>query len=63
LKAPGSNLLTLNFDEPLSTFAFKFNLRRYILGEKADVLVTCMDGADECAHCTDVRQGLTPVHF
>jgi hypothetical protein len=55
--------LTLNFDEPLSTFAFKFNLRRYILGEKADVLVTCMDGADECAHCTDVRQGLTPVHF
>ena len=29
LKAPGPNLLTLKCDEPLSTFAFKFNLRRY----------------------------------
>ena len=29
LKAPGTNLLTLHYDEPLSTFAFKFNLRRY----------------------------------
>ena len=28
-KAPGTNLLTLEYDEPLSTFAFKFNLRRY----------------------------------
>jgi len=32
LKTPGTNLLTLNCDEPLSTFAFKFNLRRYTLG-------------------------------
>jgi len=29
LTVPGTNLLTLNYDEPLSTFAFKFNLRRY----------------------------------
>jgi hypothetical protein len=29
LKAPGDNPLTLKYDEPLSTFAFKFNLRRY----------------------------------
>jgi hypothetical protein len=29
LKAPGTNLLTLQCDEPLLTFAFKFNLRRY----------------------------------
>ena len=29
LKALGTNLLTLKYDEPLSTFAFKFNLRRY----------------------------------
>ena len=29
LKAPGTNLLTLNYDERLSNFAFKFNLRRY----------------------------------
>jgi hypothetical protein len=29
LKAPGIHLLTLKYDEPLSTFAFNFNLRRY----------------------------------
>jgi hypothetical protein len=32
LKAPGSKRLTLKYDEPLSNFAFKFNLRRYIMG-------------------------------
>jgi len=31
LKAPGTFLLTLKYDEPLSTFASKFNLRRYTL--------------------------------
>ena len=30
LKAPGTMLLKLKYDEPLSTFAFKFNVRRYI---------------------------------
>ena len=29
LKAPGYMLLKPIYDEPLSTFAFKFNLRRY----------------------------------
>ena len=29
LKAPGTKRLTLKCDEPLSSFAFKFNLRRY----------------------------------
>ena len=29
LKAPGSVLLKLIYDELLSIFAFKFNLRRY----------------------------------
>ena len=29
LKASGTKRLTLNSDEPLSSFAFKFNLRRY----------------------------------
>ena len=29
LKAPGSMLLKLRYDDPLSNFAFKFNLRRY----------------------------------
>jgi len=33
LKAPGTNLLTLECNEPLSTFAFKFNWRRFIAGE------------------------------
>jgi len=31
LKAPGTNLFTLKCAEPLSTSAFKFNLRRYSL--------------------------------
>jgi hypothetical protein len=29
LKAPGSKLLKLSYDEPLSKFALKLNLRRY----------------------------------
>jgi len=32
LTAPGTNLLTLAYDGLLSTFAFKFNLRRYSSG-------------------------------
>jgi len=32
LKASGSKRLKLLFDEALSSFAFKFNLRRYIWG-------------------------------
>ena len=31
LKAPGTKRLKLKYDEPLSKFAFKFNLRRYSL--------------------------------
>ena len=30
LKAPGTERLKLKCDEPLSNFAFKFNLRRYL---------------------------------
>jgi len=32
LKPPGTNLLTLKHDDPLSTFAFRFYLRRYNKG-------------------------------
>ena len=32
LKAPGTILLALRCDEPLSNFAFNFNLRRYTWG-------------------------------
>jgi len=31
LKAPGTNSLKLNYDEPLSNFAFNCNLRRYTM--------------------------------
>ena len=31
LKAPGTMLLKLIYDEPLSNFAFNFNLRRFIM--------------------------------
>jgi hypothetical protein len=37
LKAPVPQRLKLHYDKPLSTFAFKFNLRRYI------VVVQCGD--------------------
>jgi len=30
LKAPGIKLLKLKYDEPLSKFAFKSNMRRYV---------------------------------
>ena len=33
VQAPGTKRLRLKHDEPLSSFAFKFNLRRYIEGE------------------------------
>jgi hypothetical protein len=32
LKAPGTKLLKLEYDELLSSFAFKFSLRRYMKG-------------------------------
>ena len=32
LKAPGTKLLKLKCDKPLSNFAFKINLRRYTMG-------------------------------
>ena len=38
LKAPGSKRLKLKYDEPLSNFAFNFNLRRYIEAEDARIL-------------------------
>ena len=43
LKAPGIKLLKLKYDEPLSNFAFKFNLRRYIEELNADLFRRCME--------------------
>ena len=37
LKPPGSNLLTPKYEEPLSSFAVKFNLRRYTEADTAKV--------------------------
>ena len=39
LKAPGAQRLNLKYDEPLSSFAFKFNLRRYGMGRKMIIFV------------------------
>jgi len=39
LKAPGTKRLKLEYDELLSTFAFKSNLRHYSLDLIADYLV------------------------
>jgi hypothetical protein len=35
LKAPGAKHLKLKHDEPLTTLAFNFNLRRYTMGPAA----------------------------
>jgi hypothetical protein len=40
LKAPGSMHLNLRYEEPLSNFAFKFNLRRYTAVSVSNDLVT-----------------------
>jgi len=33
LKAPGSKRVKVKHDEPVSKFAFKFNLRRYTMAD------------------------------
>jgi len=55
LKAPGTKRTKLNCDAsiPLSTSAFRFNLRLYI--------VTKLTA--QCGMCTGGRQGVTLVHF
>ena len=62
LKAPGTNPLKLQYDEPLSNFAFKFNLHRYTTGGGAT-----WPSAPSCATAPwsswRRRQGLTLVHF
>ena len=40
LKPPGSKRLKLNCDTLLSSFAFKFNLRRYAEARRAQSLLT-----------------------
>jgi len=45
LKAPGTKLLKLIYDGPLSNIAFKFNLRRYVRAvDLATMAVTSVAG-------------------
>jgi len=44
LKAPGSKRLKLEYDEPPSNFAFKFNSRRYTRGSQD----AAPDGGGRC---------------
>jgi hypothetical protein len=49
LKAPGTKRLKLKYDELVSNFAFKFNLRRYTMG---------------LSGCADTKAGAyTRAHF
>ena len=52
LKAPGTTRLKLQYDGPLSKFAFKFNLRQYNPGE---VLAAC-NTIDSCFSLFDADQ-------
>ena len=44
LKAPGTKRLKLKYDELLSSFAFKFNLRRYTLAETQSMFLDSLCG-------------------
>jgi len=61
LNVPGTNLLTLTCDEPLSTVAFKFNLRRYkkaeLAAQRAVEVEATRRNAEE-ARKASVRAGL-----
>ena len=60
LKAPGTDRLKLYCDEPLSSFGFKSNLRRYTKG------VTALIAAAEAGKCAAAvalcAAGMSPEH-
>jgi hypothetical protein len=60
LKALGTKRLKLQYDETLSNFAFKFNLRRYTLVAGVRIMFT---ENPYLSYDVGVRQGLTLVHF
>jgi len=49
-KAPGSKLLKLKYDGPLSNFAFNFNLRRYTSGLSVTITINA-GGATKSRNC------------
>jgi hypothetical protein len=49
LKAPGTILFKLGCDEPLSSFAFNFNVRRYTSGTRCCARTTSAGGPRGCA--------------
>ena len=55
LKAPGIECLKLQYDKPLSKFAFKFNLRRY-------TVAVAPPQPRRTGWGLDLGQGLTLVH-
>jgi hypothetical protein len=63
LKAPGTKRLKLKHDEPLSRFAFKFNLRRFNSARTRPRATGCWTRAPRRWWCGGSRQGLTLVHF
>jgi hypothetical protein len=66
LKAPGTKRLTLNYDGPLSKFAFNFNLRRHtMVFVLSAISPQKMPGVGRCgrslaATCHLSRRDLTP---
>ena len=48
LKLPGTKHLKLKCDEPLSNFAFKFNLRRYIKDIRARIAPAIYGSVGRC---------------
>ena len=73
LKAPGTRRLKLQYDELLSTFAFKFDLRRYTKGSGDKEKGTNVESprTKHHHHHTGSKtgpgdamwRGCTPVHF
>ena len=67
LKAPGTKHLKLHYDEPLSNFAFTFNLHHYNLGLQPEFTVLsslvagCMERLNPGGSCWLVAQRYVPV--
>jgi len=63
LKAPGIMLLKLRYDEPVSSFAFNFNLRRYTL-VATDVAARGLDisGVELVIQCEPPKEPETYIH-
>jgi hypothetical protein len=59
LKAPGTTRLKLKYDDPLSNFAFNFNLRRYNKGPIRNDIRELIEAAGRGSHSSTFHPNLS----